>query len=205
MRSAQHTCRLAFLVGLLLISLPVLGQSQSSPSPDETSEVPTTGKISGRLINENGQPLSGAAVFIRAYGPPGPSYVTTTARDGSFESSSLDRRAYLINASAPGYTTQPRDPDSTQSTYYRIGDSITIVLLKGGVITGSVTNSGAEPVVGVRVRAQMIRDGNGQPSRYGATIRDRLTDDRGIYRIYGLPTGTYIVMAGGGGVASRRI
>ena len=76
---------------------------------------------------------------------------------------------------------------------------MTLVLLKGGVITGSVTTSEAEPVVGVRVRAQMIRDGNGQPSRYGAIFRDRMTDDRGMYRIYGLPTGTYLVMAGGGG------
>ena len=158
-----------------------------------------TGKV---FTNENGQPLSNATVFIRAYGSPGSSWPTTTDPDGIFESSNLDRRAYFINASAPGYTTRPRDPDSTQSTYYRVGDLVTIVLLKGGVITGSVTTSGAEPVVGVRVRAQMIRDGNGQSSRYGAAIIDRLTDDRGVYRIYGLPTGTYIVMAGGGGVAS---
>jgi len=202
MTSAQHSFSIAFVIGLLLISLPAPGQSKIPTSPDEESEVPATGKIRGKVINENGQPLSNATVFIRAYGSPGSSWPTTTDPDGIFESSNLDRRAYFINASAPGYTTQPRDPDSTQSTYYRVGDSVTIVLLKGGVITGSVTTSGAEPVVGVRVRAQMIRDGNGQSSRYGATIIDRPTDDRGVYRIYGLPTGTYIVMAGGGGVAS---
>src|SRR5678809_836482 len=126
MRSAQHTFRIAFVVGLLLISLSAPGQSQSPPSPDEASEAPATGKISGRVINENGQPLSNATVFIRAYGLREPGGATTTDRDGTFESSNLDRRVYLITASAPAHTTQPRDPDSTQSTYYRVGDSVTI-------------------------------------------------------------------------------
>jgi hypothetical protein len=45
----------------------------------------------------------------------------------------------------------------------------------------------------------MLRDVAGQPTRYGAIFRERFTDDRGIYRIYGLPPGTYLVMAGGGG------
>ena len=36
------------------------------------------------------------------------------------------------------------------------------------------------------VGAQMIRDGNGQPSRYGAMFKEQTTDDRGVYRIYGL-------------------
>ena len=43
----------------------------------------------------------------------------------------------------------------------------------------------------------MIRDADDQRSRYGATTRETRTDDRGVYRIYGLPTGTYLVMAGG--------
>src|SRR5262249_11217562 len=88
--------------------------------------------------------------------------------------------------------------DSTQATSYRVGESATLVLIKGGVITGTVTTASGELVVGVRVRAQMIRDGNGQRTRYGAAIRERTTDDRGVYRLYGLPTGTYLVMAGGG-------
>jgi len=71
-------------------------------------------------------------------------------------------------------------------------------MIKWGVITGTVTTSTGDPVVGVRVRAQIIRDRDGQRSRYGASMRERTTDDRGNYRIYGLPTGTYLVFAGGG-------
>ena len=46
------------------------------------------------------------------------------------------------------------------------------------------------------MRAQMSRDLNGR-RRPGGFSRDRPTDDRGIYRIYGLPAGTYVVFAGG--------
>ena len=41
----------------------------------------------------------------------------------------------------PAYTAPARDPDSTEATYYRVGDSVTLVLVKGGVITGRVTKS----------------------------------------------------------------
>ena len=202
MRLVENIRLIGIVLALLLSSLSTVGQSQRSSSADEATEVTETSSITGRVINENGQALPDAVVSIRAYGLAGPGQTITTNRDGAFEASGLDRLVYQVSASRPAYTTQPRDPDSTETTSYRVGDSVTLVLLKGGVITGSVTASGEEPVVGVRVRAQMIRDDRGQPSRYGATFRENTTDDRGLYRIYGLPTGTYLVMAGGGGIYS---
>lgn len=184
------------VVMILLTSLPALAQTPQ-PLPDEATEAAKTGAITGKVVNESGQPLPDAMVLIRAFGSVGPGRGVTTDREGTFQVSGLDPVAYLISASVPAYTPLPRDPDSTQATYYRVGDLVTLVLIKGGVITGSVTTSTGEPVVGVPVRAQMIRDANGQPSRYGAPTRERTTDDRGVYRIYGLPSGTYLVFAGG--------
>ncbi len=201
MRSVDHTRRIVIVVGLLLTSLSAVGRSQQSSAADEATEVPATGSITGRVLNENGQPLPNASVSIRAYGSAASGRSTTTDRNGTFQASGLERLAYLISASAPAYTPQPRDLDSTQATYFRVGDTVTLVLFKGGVITGSVTTSGDEPVVGVRVRAQLIRDGSGQAPRYGATFRESATDDRGVYRIYGLATGTYLVMTGNEGNA----
>ena len=198
MRSIGYTLT-GILAGLLLISVSAFGQSPPPSAPNEPADVAVTGAITGRVVNENDQPLSDAVVSIRAYGLAGPGRTTTSNRDGTFQMGGLDRAAYLVSASAPAYTTLPRDPDNTQAPYYRVGDSVTLVLVKGGIVTGSVIASGSEPVVGVVVRAHMIRDGSGQPSRYGAIIAQRTTDDRGVYRIYGLPTGTYFVSAGGGG------
>lgn len=199
MSSFDHTRRAGVVMMLLLISLSVAGQTQVTPASDEATEVTKTGDISGRVVNENGQPLSNVSVFARGFGGAAQGRNGSTDRDGTFRLSGLDRVAYSLSAQAPGYTPLPRDPDSTQPAYYRVGDSVTLVMLKGGVISGSVTTSEGEPIVGVVVRAQMLRDGYGRPSRYGGIFRERPTDDRGVYRIYGLPTGTYLVMAGGGG------
>ena len=198
MRFAGHTC-IGIVLTLLLTSVYTIGQNRRSSPPDEGTEVPATGTITGRVIDDTGQPVPNAAVFIRTFGSDKSGRAIATNREGTFQASGLDREVYFISATAPAYTTQPRDPDSTLEAYYRVGDSVTLVLVKGGVITGSVTTSAEEPVVGVRVRAQMIRDGNGQAPRYGATFRENTTDDRGVYRIYGLSTGTYRVMAGGQG------
>jgi Carboxypeptidase regulatory-like domain len=76
--------------------------------------------------------------------------------------------------------------------YYRVGDNVTITMIKGGVITGRVTNATGEPLIGVRVNAVMTRGAEGNTARRAAA-RPRFTDDRGFYRLYGLPPGTYVV------------
>ncbi len=194
--SKQKLHSLWLSITLVVVSaVSVAAQSQA----EESQTAPTTGAITGRVVTETGQPLAGAAVSVRAYGGTGQGRSTTTDAEGSFQVSGLDPLAYIVSASFSAYVTPLRDPDSTQASYYRVGDSVRLQLIKGGVITGTVTTSAGEPVVGVRVQAYMIRDGNGQPARYGAPYRERTTDDRGVYRIYGLSAGTYLVSAGGGG------
>src|SRR5438552_1266800 len=194
MRTYLHNV-LAGLILLLLLSCAVAAQSQ----PDENSTDATrTGKISGRVVNDTGQPLVDALVSIRAYGGLGPGRTITTDSEGNFEVSGLEAVAYLMSASFPGYVPAPRDPDISPIGYYRVGDSVRLAMIKGGVITGTVTRSSGEPVVGVPVLAYMIRDSKGQPARYGTPFREKTTDDRGVYRIYGLAMRTYVVAAGGG-------
>lgn len=130
---------------------------------------------------------------------------TTSDAEGKFELTSIRPGAYSINASAPGYVSGDADP----KVYYRPGDNATITLIKGGVITGKVTNTSGEPVVSVVVRAIKVREANDKPARVrsdlGSQINDSMemvlgpfkTDDRGIYRIYGLTPGYYHVAAGG--------
>jgi Carboxypeptidase regulatory-like domain len=188
----------AILLPLMMMLFSSVKVQPQQPTAPDVSEATKSGIISGKVVNESGQPLSEVSVSIRTYASPGSNREAVTDRDGAFRFSGLAPVVYLASANLAAHVIAPRDPDSTQTTSYRVGDTITLVMIKGGVITGAVTSSTGDPLVGVRVRAQMIRDGNGQQSRYGATIRERTTDDRGIYRIYGLPTGTYLVFAGGG-------
>src|SRR5687768_12453056 len=67
---------------------------------------------------------------------------------------------------------------------------------RGGVITGRVTDAGGAPVVAETVFAAPESIGAQQPPRGPFDMRDHMTDDRGVYRIYGLPPGRYRVSVG---------
>lgn len=186
--------RLIVVVVLLVMCIAVRAQVQS-PTPKNAEEV-STGSISGKVVNENGQPLTGTAVFVRGVGVrSGPGRSTATDLEGNFRVNGLDPGLYTIGANAPAYTTEFAPP-----AYYRLGDSVRLVLVRGGVITGVVTNALGEPIINVQVRVTRIRDAKGKTQKFPAFApNEQSTDDRGIYRIYGLSPGTYLVSAGGGG------
>ncbi len=159
---------------------------------DEPELAPTRGNITGRVVTESGQPLPNATVSIRGSQSFSQPRMANTDSEGNFQVTGLDSLLYGVFAASPSYIMTPRDPES-QPDYYRIGDSVTVSLVKGGVITGAVQSAYGEPIVQIMVRAVMVRDANGQPPKYTAFQMQRPTDDRGIYRIYGLLPGTYVV------------
>jgi hypothetical protein len=199
MRLAKQTFQTILLslvcVGLLLAwSIGVVAQVQEDESK---TAAPRTGALSGRVINENGQPVAHATIYLTSPTSLPQPRTAFSDDDGNFEIGGLDSLVYNVNATAPSYITAPREPESLPS-YYRIGDSVTIHLLKGGVVTGTVTSPTGEPMVQTGVRAILIRDSNGKPPSGTRFPAERQTDDRGMYRIYGLASGTYLVSAGGG-------
>ncbi len=187
-----------FRIGMMLLLLCIAVHAQVPASAPKSSEEPATitGTISGRVVNESGQPLAGAALFVRAVNSAFAARATATDAEGNFRLNGLEPGLYTISAGAPAYTTS-FDP-TTPPTYYRIGDSVKLELVRGGVLTGAVTNALGEPVTLVSVRAMMVRNAKGETLKIPSFgFREDLTDDRGVYRIYGLPPGTYIVAAGG--------
>lgn len=193
------TNTLTVLVTLMaLSSLSVVAQTQEPRAKTDKAATPVTGSIKGRVVNESGQPLPNAAVSAR--GANGnESQSVATDRDGTFQINDLEQgTAYYISAQLPAYVTSPRERPASTATTYRVGDSVTLTLVKGAVITGTVTNAAGEPVAGIRVRMEkVVRDRNGKRLPSDGPWGDRQTDDRGVYRIYGVPAGTYVVMAGG--------
>ena len=165
---------------------------------ESKTDGPRMGSISGRVVNENGEGLPHASVYLMLPGSTSQPRFNSTDENGDFEFKGLDSSLYRVRVSAPSYVATPRAPDF-QPIYYRIGDSATIALLKGGVLTGTVTTATGEPMVQAAVRALRIRDANGETPDGPQFAIERLTDDRGVYRIYGLASGTYLVCAGGRG------
>ena len=192
----KNTSSLAAIV-ILLGSICFSTHAQE-PARVAESEV-STGVITGRVVNERGEPMAGASVYVRPVGAMASSRNTTTDAEGNFRVTSLEPALYLVSSYSPAYVFLPQEPDASPN-YYRIGDSVRIELTRGGVLTGTVTNAAGEPIVAIRVRALRIGDGADRTPRVVSVgLGDRPTDDRGIYRIYGLAPGTYIVSAGGPG------
>ncbi|MBS1789094.1 MAG: carboxypeptidase regulatory-like domain-containing protein [Acidobacteria bacterium] len=88
---------------------------------------------------------------------------------------------------------------------------IDFTLARGGVITGRVSDNNDRPVIAERVNLMMVdATGQARPSAGGGNRAGLETDDRGVYRVYGLPAGRYLVSAGNDGgnrigpVAMRR-
>lgn len=165
----------------------------------ESTPTPPTGTIKGRLVADDGQPLMNANVMVQSLTTPPAVKPTSVDSDGRFVFEELTPAAYLIVATAPGYVDQSMSlGDPTEWPRHLIGSNARITMTRGGVITGLVTNAKGEPVVGVPVHATIM---NAAPSITSFFLGSGTseTDDRGIYRLYGLLPGQYIVSAGGAG------
>ncbi len=190
----------ALVVLLALLAANASAQTRAGAAGESLA----SGAITGRITDEDGQPLWNVRVIAsRTGGAPGFGAGATSDDEGKFTLRNLASGAYLVSAFAPSYLLDPDPLDQTNGRiYHRVGDSVSLRMIRGGVITGTVTNANGEPVVGLVVEATRVRGADGRALREGSSGRlsqPRPTDDRGVYRIYGLRAGAYIVRAGGKG------
>jgi hypothetical protein len=123
----------------------------------------------------------------------------STDNEGNFKVNDLPAGAYSVAVTAPGFVN-PKSGMSDETQCYRLGANVTITMIKGGVITGRVLDAASQPLVGSPVRAIRVRDGEGRSVNENTSVsRPGMSDDRGVYRLYGLQPGSYIVCAGGAG------
>lgn len=176
-----------------------------TPIPKEqksaTAESATpTGTIRGQLVASDGQPFTNANVMVQSLTGTPAAKPSRPDAEGNFAFEELLPGSYLIIGTAPGYIDESTAlQEYTKWPRHLIGSNVRLNMIRGGVVTGLVTNAKGEPMVGVPVRATLV-------SQTPAAILGFLTggnfaetDDRGIYRIYGLLPGQYVVDAGGSG------
>src|SRR5678815_3166151 len=204
-RSRSLTLVSALVLAWLAFGLEITGQTPATPASPAS---PTSNSIRGRVSNPDGQPVSSIQVLAvpigsrgegRQFGPGGGLNQSTTDEQGNFEIKGLRQESYFLSASSPGYVTMPPTDDSG-SNVYRAGDTAQITLVKGGVITGRVSSVDEDGLTGAQVSVQRIGGISGEVitgnSQFGGSFgRPNGTDDRGVYRIYGLTPGSYLVRA----------
>jgi hypothetical protein len=208
LNSSLRTLRSALLFFVVFASLCAAasrvcaqGQTESTPTPTPKTVRPT-GSINGRVVGEDGAPVVGAhvtAVSGRSGTYDGRG--AATGPDGSFKIESLAAAPYTIVVRVPGsFDASYLDYERGARVFYRPGDNVSIMVVRGGVVTGRVTDARGEPAAGVRVNLVRVRTLEGAPvrqvNRFMGSL-ERTTDDRGIYRTYGLLPGVYVVSAGG--------
>jgi uncharacterized protein (DUF2141 family) len=124
---------------------------------------------------------------------------TVTDDQGRFSFTALPAGRYSLSANKPGHlnVTYGQRRPGLQGTQIQLSDGqkfqAQLQLPRGGVLTGTVLDENGEATPGTSVRAMRFVNQNGR--RTLQSNGSGTTDDRGIYRIYGLQPGNYVVCA----------
>jgi protocatechuate 3,4-dioxygenase beta subunit len=181
------------IVWWLCVSLSQLAFAQTQPIPKPTATV------QGR-VTLDGSPYAGGIMLLQSderepdemlTAPPAPTAVTDS--DGRFRFAQVAAGKYHVTMHAQAYVllTGPSSAITVGE-----GDAIEnqdFKLTRGGVITGKVTDPEGHPRIEEMVSLALVEAANGE--RRLNSFSSRQTDDRGVYRLFGVPPGKYKVMA----------
>ncbi|MET0626758.1 MAG: carboxypeptidase-like regulatory domain-containing protein, partial [Pyrinomonadaceae bacterium] len=176
-----------------------------APAALAQKDVPAS--VSGR-VTDGERGVAGITVTLLSLDPGQRFRTVSRARtdgEGHFLIANVPPGRYQIAPSAPAYVVQgitdnyPPGRPLTLLAGEEVKD-IDFRVERGAVITGRVTDGEGNPVISEPVTlAQVEPNAQQLPMRAGNDLRDQMTDDRGVYRIYGLPPGRYRVSVGHGG------
>jgi hypothetical protein len=214
---------LACLIVLGVLTLArVAADSRARPLPGVSSQVrdgaappaPGTAVLAGQVVSddEGHQPIRRALITISGSTVRGQRLLSTDDA-GHFQLTGLATGTYTAVVSKPGYVSTyygSRRPGRAPGTPFALVDGqrrdLTIPLMHGAVVTGAITDPFGRPLPEIRVSVLEARTVNGD--RRLVTVptagpNGNNTDERGIYRLWGLPPGTFVVSAAPNGFPSN--
>ncbi len=176
----------------------------------KTGEAPAAGITIALTPDQGGRPagrgpgqqIAPAAVTAAATtdATQGKTAQTTTDDKGFYTFAGVAAGKYRVALLADTLVVGNGDPRAT-GTAVTVSDGqavgqIDFKVTPGGVITGRVSEHNGRPVIAQRISLMLVGE-NGQPQGFnGGNRAGYETDDRGVYRVYGLPAGRYLVSAG---------
>jgi hypothetical protein len=189
-----------FALSLSCASFCLPAKAQTNPQ-NKTIKKPT-GSVSG-YVTVKGKAKSGIVVGVRTADlspQAGPLRKAVTDADGNYRVKDLPAGTYQVLPVAPAFIVSDLNSLGRQGKSVILEDGenvegIDFSISRGGVITGRVSQADGRPIIEERVTVTLVeetvRPGQNQPMGPGAQ-----TDDRGIYRVFGLAAGRYKVFVG---------
>jgi protocatechuate 3,4-dioxygenase beta subunit len=180
---------------LLILGTGFCVEAQTTPQKVATAS------ISGQ-VTIKGKPAVGVMVVandprVETFGGrKGPR--AKTDQTGNYRIASLPAGNYEVSATTPALVPANQSESLVVSDGEQV-EGINISLVPGGVITGQIKDADGEPLIGEQVRIEPVHEE--LPRRLNQHVMQRLysdnaTDDRGVYRAFGIPPGKYRVAVG---------
>ena len=181
---------------LVLCTLPFTMASQRSAEP----EVGTTGAgiIAGQIVSDETAPRPIGRAIVSLTGSVAAERNAITTDDGRFQFGGLPTGRFTVSVAKAAYletaygATKPGGPGTPIALASGDRVDITLKLAFGAVLAGTITDVVGEPLARVDVSAVRVLP-NGETR--GSSAWQVKSDDRGMFRIFGVPPGDYLVSA----------
>ena len=169
---------------LIVLALAIAAFAQNNPQPKEPGAT-----ISGRVTSKN-KGVAGITLVLRfndhvTYSQRTTDYRAVTDVDGVYRITNITPGNYTVVVAAPAFVSG--EANNSRILLVNKGETIENVdfnLVHGGAITGKVVDDEGRPLIEEAVQIIPVNENR---SYY---IPNVVTDDRGVYRAFGLTPGT---------------
>lgn len=190
-------------VPAVLLALLSLTASVSAQTATKQATKAPRGTVSGRVTIKE-KPAAGVVIGMRRsdnFMPFEPYQKATTDQEGFYRIPNVAAGTYEVLPSALAYVMA--DAKQARAKSVIVGEDenvegINFAMVRGGVITGRVTDADGRPVIQQQVNLYYADSPDPPPGQQRQVFPagNAQTDDRGIYRVFGLAAGRYKVAAG---------
>ena len=209
---------------ILSIVLPAVFTVANAQTPQRDNR-PRTASVSGRVTIAGKPAVNAKVVITEVNDRPAPGnnvvstdlqgsgagedYVALTDAEGRYRATNLPEGKYEAHVSLGGCVREKPSPNASLMESFSLSEgasreNVDFALVRGGVITGRVTDADGRPLIARTVSLQVVDEGGKKQDARAQNIPNWMmtlnmfqTDDRGVYRIFGLSAGRYVVSAGG--------
>ncbi|HKQ90638.1 MAG TPA: carboxypeptidase-like regulatory domain-containing protein [Blastocatellia bacterium] len=210
---------------LLSIASLFIFSAANAQSPQQDSR-PRTSSVSGRVTVAGKPSVNAKVVVTEVKDRPSPEsqgfsiaqtgagtaedHGALTDAEGRYRVANLPEGKYEAKVSLGGHVREKPSPNESLIESFALGEgesrgNVDFALVRGGVITGRVTDADGRPLIARAVSLQVVDEQGGKTVAPGSRNPMNMmmgfggsqTDDRGVYRIFGLRAGRYLVSSGG--------